>query len=57
MSGTITVELNELSIEIEEKATLGELLTKTQTTHNKGTTIGIVKWGGGSGKSLLPNTV
>ena len=46
MSGTITVELNELSIEIEEKATLGELLTKTQTTHNKGTTIGIVKWGG-----------
>lgn len=45
MSGTITVELNELSVEMEEGAILSELLTKTQTTYHKSTTIGIVKGG------------
>ena len=45
MSGTITIELNELSVEMEEGAILSELLTKTQTTYHKGTTIGIVKGG------------
>ena len=45
MSGTITVELNELSVEMEEGAILSELLTKTQTTYHRGTTIGIVKGG------------
>jgi len=45
VSSTITVELNELSMEMEDGTTLGELLTTTKATYHKGTTIGIVKGG------------
>lgn len=43
MTSTITVELNEVSVEIEEGASLGDLLTKTQTSCISRATIGIVK--------------
>jgi len=43
LTSTITVELNEVSVEIEEGASLGDLLTKTQTSCISRATIGIVK--------------
>lgn len=45
MGGIITVELNELPVEMKEGATLGELLTRMQVPYHKGTTIGVVKGG------------
>lgn len=42
---TINVEINEMPVEIEEGATLGDILTKTRTFYIEGATIGIVRGG------------
>lgn len=45
MTGNITVELNDIPVEMAKGATLGELLAKTRTQYLKGATIGIVRGG------------
>jgi UPF0288 family protein (methanogenesis marker protein 3) len=41
----ITIELNDVEVEIEKGSTLADILKKTQTSYIKDATIGIVKGG------------
>ena len=45
MSGTISVEINDMPVEIESGSTLNDLFKQTQTSYVQGATIGIVKGG------------
>jgi putative methanogenesis marker protein 3 len=42
---TINVEINDISVEIEDGATLGDIIDKTKTSYIPGATIGIVRGG------------
>jgi putative methanogenesis marker protein 3 len=42
---TINVEINDISVDIEDGATLGDIINKTRTSHIPGATIGIVLGG------------
>jgi putative methanogenesis marker protein 3 len=45
VNSTITVEMNDLSVEIESGSSLNDLFKKTHTSYVEGATIGIVKGG------------